>query len=104
MHTVDHYCCTEEQRPEFDRVKFCLMNHEYILTLAQWAQCFRFTNNTSDVHITTFILNHAPWEYFNLMTIRGNTCKGNQVDHPSIRYLFYVIANTLQARGEFTRV
>ena len=30
--------------------------------------------------------------------------KGGQIESPVIRYLYYVIANTLQARGEFTRV
>lgn len=80
------------------------LNHEYILTVDQWHQCFGFANNTTDVRITTFILHPAPWQYFNLLRIHGNTPKGNQIDYPAIRYLFYVIANTLQARGEFTRV
>ena len=30
--------------------------------------------------------------------------KGNIIECPVVRYLYYVIANTLQARGEFTRV
>ena len=38
------------------------------------------------------------------MRIRGNTPKGNQIYYSAIKYLFYVIANTLQAHGDFTRV
>ena len=38
------------------------------------------------------------------MSKYSGTPKGGQIESPAIRYLYYVIANTLQERGEFTKV
>ena len=38
------------------------------------------------------------------MSVSSTLPQGNCIECPSIRYLYYVIANTLQARGEFTKV
>ena len=38
------------------------------------------------------------------MSIASNAPKGGNIECPAIRYFFHVIANTLQACGEFTRV
>jgi hypothetical protein len=38
------------------------------------------------------------------MSVHENIPKGGSIECPTVRYLYYVIANTLQARGEFIRV
>jgi hypothetical protein len=38
------------------------------------------------------------------MSVYEPVPKGGDIDCPAVRYLYYVIAKTLQARGEFTRV
>lgn len=50
------------------------------------------------------MINPAPYNYFNRMRHYDPIPKGSQIECPAVRYLYYVIANTLQARGEFTRV
>ena len=46
----------------------------------------------------------SPNDYFNIMSFTTPINKGKYIQCPAIRYLFYVIANTLQARNEFTRL
>ena len=49
-------------------------------------------------------LTPSPRSYFHQMSKYSGTPKGGQIESPAICYLYYVIANTLQARGQFTKV
>ena len=55
-------------------------------------------------HTSNYLLNPQPIDYFKQMSIASNAPKGGNIECPAIRYFFYIIANTLQAHDEFTRV
>jgi hypothetical protein len=50
-----------------------------------------------------FTLNPSPLSYFNMMRVSSTLSEGNTIECPAIRCLNYVIGNTLQAHGDFTR-
>ena len=59
-------------------------------------QLFWFTNNDRNALRATFIdMEPSPEYCFNRMSFTSRVCKGKNIQHPAIRYLFYVIANTL---------
>ena len=103
-HTVGIYYRTEEEYEGSDIITFRLINQEYNMTLTEWCNTFGFVNNNSYIRCTTYMLNPTPTQYFNRMSISSLIPKGNLLEYPAVRYLCYVIANTLQARGEITRV
>jgi hypothetical protein len=50
------------------------------------------------------MLSPSPLEHFHSMDLYNNVPKGGDIECHAIHYLYYVIANTLQACNEFTRV
>jgi hypothetical protein len=87
-----------------NRVKFRLMNRDFDFSITEWYNCFGFVNNDTHIYWANDLLSHSPLEHFHLMVLYNNVPKGGDIESPVIRYLYYVIANTLQARNEFTRV
>ena len=45
-----------------------------------------------------------PQTYFSKLSIYENTPKVIHIEIPDVQYLYYIIANTLQARNEITRL
>jgi hypothetical protein len=80
------------------------MNHNFDLSFAEWCNCFGFVNNDTHIRWANGFLSPPPLEHFCSMDLYNNVPKGGDIECPVIRYLYYVIANTLQARNEFTRV
>ena len=85
-------------------MSFRLMNREYELTLDEWCNYFGFENSTTANRYACFTLNPSPSRYFTRMSVSSTLPQGNCIECLSIRYLYYVIANTLQARGDFRRL
>jgi hypothetical protein len=101
---VGRYHASKEDQPGVDRVSFLLMNREYLLTLDEWCHYFGFDNSTTAKPFACFTINTSPLNYFSRMKVSDTLPQGNNIECPAIRYLYYVIANTLQACGDFTRV
>jgi hypothetical protein len=80
------------------------MNREYDLTLDEWCHYFGFDNRTAANRFTCFTMNPSPLNYFSQMKVPNTLPQGNNNECPAIRYSYYVTANTLQARGDFTIV
>jgi hypothetical protein len=80
------------------------MNHDFDLSFTQWYNCFGFVNNDTYIHWANGLLTPSPLEHFHSMALYNNVPKGGDIECPAIRFLYYVIANTLQARDKFTRV
>jgi hypothetical protein len=80
------------------------MNHDFDLSFNEWCNCFGFFNNDTHIHWANSFLSPSLLEHFCSMALYNNVPKGGDTECPAIRYLYYVIANTLQARNEFTRV
>jgi hypothetical protein len=94
-HIVGWYHNSEENQPGINRISFRLMNREYELTLDEWCHYFGFDNSTSANHFTCFTLNPSPLNYFSRMKVCDTLPQGNNIECVAIRYLYYVIANTL---------
>ncbi|KAK1644314.1 hypothetical protein QYE76_062119 [Lolium multiflorum] len=103
-HTVNHYYNTEENQPRVDRISFRLMNHKYDLTLDEWCNHFGFENSATAYRYASFTLKPSPSMYFSRMRVASTLPRRNSIKCHVIRYLYYAIANTLQARGDFTRL
>ena len=80
------------------------MNREYELIVDEWCNYFGFENSTTANCYARFTLNPSPIRYFNRMSVSSTLPQGNSIECLAIRYLYYVIANTLHARGDFTRL
>src|SRR3954464_13802532 len=81
------------------------MNNNYSLSLDEWCNCFGLPNNDpNDLRASFTSIEPSPELCYNRMSFTSRVSKGKNIQHPAIRYLFYVIANTLQARNEFTRL
>ena len=79
-----------------DTICFRLMNNNYNLTLDEWCACFNLPNNDVNALRASFTgLEPTPEQYYNGMSFTSRVNKGKNIQHPAIRYLFYVIANTL---------
>jgi hypothetical protein len=103
FHTmIDNY--SSEYWKVLDHVYFRLLNRECEPSPTEWYNCFGLTNNLMDIRCNNFFLNPTLSQYFDRMSRNRPSRQGNNIECPSIRYLCYVIANTLQARGEFTRL
>ena len=101
-HTVpNHPGSTEEG---VDRVTFQLMDRSYDISFNEWCHHFRFLNSDDRLRSVHQGLTPSPRSYFHQMSKYSGTPKGGQIESPAIHYLYYVIASTLQARGEFTKV
>ena len=100
-HTLpNHPGSTEEG---VDRVTFQLMGRSYDISFNEWCRHFRFLNSDNRLRSVHQGLTPSPRSYFHQMSKYSGTPKGGQIESPAIRYLYYVIANTLQAHGEFTK-
>jgi hypothetical protein len=80
------------------------MDRDFDLSFIEWYNCFRFFNNDTHIYWANDLLSPSPLEHFHSMALYNNVPKGGDIECPAIRYLYYVIANTLQARNEFTRL
>ena len=74
------------------------------MSINEWCNCFGFVYSDGHTRTSNYLLNPQPIDYFNQISIQSCTPKGGNIECPAIRYFFYVIANILQARDEFTRV
>ena len=80
------------------------MNRAFDMSIHEWCNHFGFAYGEGLTRTSNYFFNAQPIEYFKHMSIVSDAPKGGNIECPAIRYFFYVIANTLQARGEFTRV
>jgi hypothetical protein len=101
---VGSFHIPEEEQPRVGRIPFRLMNHEYYWTLDEWFHHFGFDNSTTANCFNCFTMNPSPLNYFSRMKVPYTLPQGNNIKYPSISYLYYVIAYTLQVCGDFTRV
>ena len=86
-------------------ISFRLLNVDYMLSLNDWCHYFHLPVNDVTVFRAAFHgMVPTPDQYFRMMSRSARVNKGKNIQCPAIRYLFYVIANTLQARNEFTRL
>ena len=61
-------------------------------------------NDANALRVSYTDMNPSTDHYYNRMSFTSRVSKGKNIQHPAIRYLFYVIANTLQTRNEFRRL
>ena len=89
-----------------DMIQFRLMDHSFDITLNEWCKHFDFVNNDSFVRCCHPLYEPTPTYLFNTTSIASpnNVPKGKYIECHAVRYLYYVIAKTLQARGEFRRL
>ena len=86
-------------------ISFRLLNTNYSLSLDEF--CHHLQLPIEDVSVYRIAhqgIGTPPNDYFNMMSFTAPINKGKNIQCPAIRYLFYVIAHTLQARNEFTRL
>ena len=80
------------------------MNRAFDMSLQEWCNHFGFADSEGHTRTSNYFLNPQPIDYFKQISIESNTPKGGNIECLAIRYLFYVIANTLETRGKFTRI
>ena len=80
------------------------MNISFDMSIHEWCNHFGFAYSDGHTRTSTYLLHPQPIDYFKQLSIASNAPKGGNIEFPAIHYFFYIIANTLQARGEFTRV
>jgi hypothetical protein len=85
-------------------VTFQLMNRKYKMSLNEWSDHFGFFNRDSSVRSMNRCLKPYPQTYFSKLSIYANTPKGIYIGIPDVRYLYYIISNTLHTCGEFRKV
>ena len=72
------------------------MNNNYSLTLDEWCNCFGLPNNDPNALRATFTNMEPPPKYcYNRMSFTSRVSIGKNIQHPTIRYLFYAIAKHL---------
>lgn len=98
-HTVGHHA-----REEVDRVQFRLMDTNYEIPRNEWCTIFGFVNNDGHIRYSHHLLNPTPLSFGHQISVYKPIPKGSSLESPAIWYFYYVIANTLQARGEFTKL
>lgn len=98
MHTVGHFAGQE------DRIRFHLMDNNYDSSLNEWCAIFGFVDNDSHLRYSNYMFDPSLVHYYYQMSFWKPNPKGNIIESPAIHYFYYVIANTLQARGEFTKL
>ena len=98
-HNVGHYPMEEEEQ-----ITFRLMDQDFNITLEEWCSLFVFANNTDDVCYVYEYLKPHPTSSFGKMSHRGYKHRASCIECPAIRYFYYVITNSLQARGEDSKV
>ena len=86
-----------------ERIKFQLMNRSYDMNVTEWCNRFEFVNKNGHIHTSNDILNPQPYQHFKRISVECDTSKGGNIV-PFYSLFFYVTANTLQARDEFTYV
>jgi hypothetical protein len=101
-HTVSVYTSWEAIQGT-ERIQFCLMNHNYDISLTKSCNHFGLVNHDTHVRWSNGLLS-PPIEYFHAMNVYDSTSKGGDMECHGVLYLYYIIANTLQECGEFTRV
>jgi hypothetical protein len=52
-----------------ERVKFCLINHDFELSFTEWCNCFRFVNNDTHIRWANGLLSPSPLEHFHSMAL-----------------------------------
>ena len=79
-------------------ISFRLFNTSCILSLDDWCSYFYLPNNDANaLRASSVGIRPSPDEYYNRMILTTLVNKGKYIQCPAIRYMFYVIANTLQA-------
>jgi hypothetical protein len=87
---------------EEERITFRLLDQDYNITFQEWCDYFGFTNNDDDIrHVYDYTEPH-PTQTFSMMSTPG--LRASCIESPAIRYFYYVITNSLQARGEVSKV
>ena len=81
-----------------------MMNRSYDMIVTESYNRFGFFNNNGHTRTSNSLLNPQPYKYFKRTSVQSDISKGGNIECPAIRYFFYVISKTLQARGEFTYV
>ena len=88
-----------------DRISFRLLNTDYSLSLDEFCHHLQLPVEDAFVYRRAHRgVGISPNDYFNMMSFTSPINKGKNIQCSAIRYLFYVIANTLQACNEFTRL
>lgn len=80
------------------------MDTNYDMSLSGWCAIFGVVNNVGHPRYSHDLLNPPPLYYFNQMSFHKPIPKESSMESPAIHYFYYVITNTLQARGEFARL
>jgi hypothetical protein len=96
--------CEAIQRTE--RVQFRLINHTFDINLMEWCNLnyFGFVSDDTHVRWSNGLLSPSTIKYFHTMDVYDSIPTGGDIECHAVRYLYYVITNTLQACGEFPRV
>ena len=89
---------------EEEWITFHLMNQDFNITLEEWCNYFGFTNNDDDVRYVYEYLEPHSRRSFNQMSYHCYKHRASCIEYPAIRYIYYVITNSLQAQGEVSNL
>ena len=104
LSTLSHNVGLLPRVDEEERITFRLMDQDFNITLDEWCNYFGFTNNNDDVRYVYDFLEPHPRQSFYQMSYHGHKQRASCIESPAIRYFYYVITNSLQARGEVSKV
>jgi len=89
---------------EEERITFCLLDQDFNITFAEWCNYFGFPNNDDDIRYVYDFTDPHPRQSFLRMSHHGSKQRASCIESPAIHYFYYVITNSLQARGEVSKV
>ena len=104
LSTLSHNVGLTPNVYEEERITFRLMDQDFNITLDEWCTHFGFTNNDDDIRYVYEFLEPHPRQSFYQMSYHGSKQRASCIESPAIRYFYYVITNSLQARGEVSKV
>jgi hypothetical protein len=104
LSTLSHNVGLMPNAYEEERITFRLLDQDFNITLNEWRNHFGFPKNDYDLRYVYDFTNPHPRKSFYQMSVHGSRQRASCIESLAIRYFYYVITNSLQARGEVSKV
>lgn len=80
------------------------MDQDFNITFQEWCNYFGFPNNDEDIRYIYEFIDPYPRQSFYQMSCHGSRQRASCIESLAIHHFYYVITNSLQARGEVSKV
>ena len=104
LSTLSHNAGLVPNAYEEERITFCLLDQDFNITIVEQCNYFGFPNNDADIRYVYDFTDPHPKQSFYQMSRDGSRQRASCIESPAIRCFYYVITNSLQARGEVSKV